>query len=124
MNLLVTMPQLPAEISKWVILILAVGVVIFIIKAGMKIINIILTAILLLFCWFSFFTEEGAARLTIALKGKPLTAYTVKLTRQNEKSTNDTTYFKTDKEIIVNGQKQEYVKCHTKWIIRIPDVEY
>lgn len=121
---LLTIPALPAEISKWVILILAIGVVIFIIKAGMKIINIILTALLLLFCWFTFFTEEGAARLTIALKGKPITAYTTKLTRQDEMSSKDTTYFKSDKEIIVNGQKQEYVKCHTKWIIRIPSVEY
>ncbi len=123
MNLL-TIPALPAEISKWVILILAIGVVIFIIKAGMKIINIILTALLLLFCWFSFFTEEGAARLTILLKGKPITAYTINLERQDDISTKETTYFKPSKEIVVNGKKLEYVKCHTKWIIRIPSVEY
>ena len=51
-----------AEITKWIMLILVIGVVIFVIKAGMKILNILIMILILGFCWFSFFTEEGAAR--------------------------------------------------------------
>lgn len=114
--------MLSAEITKWVALILAVGVVIFVIKAGMKILNILVMVAMLAFCWFSFFTEEGAARLSIALMGRPLTAYTTKLEKQESISTDSETYYKSSKEIIVNGEKQEYVKCYTKWIVRIPSV--
>lgn len=114
--------MLSAEITKWVALILAVGVVIFVIKAGMKILNILVMIALLGFCWFSFFTEEGAARLSILLAGKPITAYTTKLEKQEGISTSTETYYKSSKDIIVNGKKQEYVKCYTKWIVRIPSV--
>lgn len=114
--------MLSAEIMKWVVLILAVGVVVLIIKAGMKILNILITAAVLAFAWFSFFTEEGAARLTIALNGKPLTAYTTKLEKQEHISTNEVTYFKSSKDVVIKGEKQEYVKCYTKWIVRIPSV--
>ena len=74
--------MLSAEIMKWVVLILAVGAVIFVIKAGMKILSILIMVAVLAFSWYSFFTEEGAARLTIALNGKPLTAYTTNLEKQ------------------------------------------
>lgn len=115
--------MITAEITKWVVLILVVGLVIFVIKAGMKILNILIMVLVLAFCWFSFFTEEGAARLSIALMGKPITAYTTKLDKSESLSTKDTTYYTSSKEIIVNGKKQEYVKCYTKWIIRIPSVK-
>ena len=111
-----------AEITKWIMLILVIGVVIFVIKAGMKILNILIMVLILGFCWFSFFTEEGAARLSIVLMGKPITAYTTELEKQENISTNEVTYYKTTKDVIVNGKKQEYIKCYTKWIVRIPSV--
>ena len=115
--------MISAEITKWIVLILVIGLVIFVIKAGMKILSILIMVAMLGFAWFSFFTEEGAARLSIALMGRPVTAYTTKLEKQESISTKDTTYYKSSKEIIVNGEKQEYVKCYTKWIIRIPSVK-
>ncbi len=115
--------MISAEITKWIVLILAIGVVIFVIKAGMKILSILIMVALLGFAWFSFFTEEGAARLSIALIGRPLTAYTTKLVKQDSISTKDTTYYTSSKKIIVDGKKQEYVRCYTKWIIRIPSVK-
>lgn len=114
--------MISAEITKWIMLILVIGVVIFVIKAGMKILNILIMVLILGFCWFSFFTEEGAARLSIVLMGKPITAYTTKLEKQEDISTNEVTYYKTTKDVIVNGKKQEYIKCYTKWIVRIPSV--
>lgn len=114
--------MISAEITKWIMLILVIGVVIFVIKAGMKILNILIMVLILGFCWFSFFTEEGAARLSIVLMGKPITAYTTELEKQENISTDEITYYKTTKDIIVNGKKQEYIKCYTKWIVRIPSV--
>lgn len=111
-----------AEISKWITLILIIGAVIFVIKAGLKIFNIIIMILILLFCWFSFFNEEGAARLSIALSGHPIIAYTTNLERQDDISTNDTTYFVSSKDVTFEGKKLQYIKCHTKWIIRIPSV--
>ena len=110
-----------ADISKWIMLIVVIGIVVLLVKAGIKIINILIMVAVLAFCWFTFFTEVGAARLTIAIKGHPIIAYTTNLERQDNMSNNEVTYFRPDKEVIVNGQKQEYVKCYTKWIIRIPD---
>lgn len=114
--------MISAEITKWIMLILVIGAVIFVIKAGMKIINILVMVLVLGFCWFSFFTEEGAARLSIVLTGHPIIAYTTGMEKQDSLSTNEVTYYKTSKDVIVNGQKQEYVKCYTKWIVRIPSV--
>lgn len=114
--------MITAEITKWVVLILAIGAVILLIKAGMKILNILIMVLILGFCWFSFFTEEGAARLSIALSGHPIIAYTTGMEKQESISTDTTTYYKTTKDVIVDGKKQEYVKCYTKWIIRIPSV--
>ena len=111
-----------ADISKWIILILIITAVVFVIKAGMKIINILIMVLILGFCWFSFFTEEGAARLSIALSGHPIIAYTTGMEKQESISTDTTTYYKTTKAVIVDGKKQDYVKCYTKWIIRIPSV--
>ena len=114
--------MITAEITKWIMLILVIGVVIFVIKAGMKILNILIMVLILGFCWFSFFTEEGAARLSIALYGHPVIAYTTELEKQENISTDEITYYKTTKDVIVNGKKQEYIKCYTKWIVRIPSV--
>ena len=114
--------SLPAEISKWVTLALIIVAVIFVIKVGMKLINILVMVVVLGFCWYTFFSEEGAARLSIALSGHPITAYTTKLDKQENISTSDTTYFTTSKDVVVAGTKVEYVKCYTKWIIRIPSV--
>ena len=111
-----------ADATKWIALILVIGAMIFVIKAGMKILNILIMVVILIFCWYSFFTEEGSARLSITLMGKPITAYTTQLEKQEKISDEETTYFKSSKEIIVNGKKKDYVICHTKWIIRIPDV--
>ena len=48
--------MLSAEITKWIVLILVVALVIFIIKAGMKILSILIMIAILGFCWVSFFT--------------------------------------------------------------------
>ena len=112
-----------AEISKWLMLALIIIVVVFIIKAGAKIINIIITALLLAFVWFSFFTEIGAARLNLALKGHPIVAYTTKLEKDEKKSTGETSYYKINDEVISNGKKIDYTSCNTFWFIRIPNIE-
>lgn len=111
-----------ADISKWIILILVITAVVFVIKAGMKIINILIMVLVLGFCWYSFFTEEGSARLSIMLSGHPIIAYTTSLDKQEDISTSETSYFTSSKDVIVDGQKQEYIKCYTKWIVRIPSV--
>ena len=111
-----------ADFSKWIMLIIVIGVVIFVIKAGMKIINILIMVLMLAFVWYSFFTEEGCARRSIALSGHPVIAYTTHLEKQENISTDDTTYYVSSKDVIVDGKKQEYVKCYTKWIIRIPSI--
>ena len=111
-----------ADISKWIMLVLIIVAVIFVIKAGMRIINILIMVLILGFCWFSFFTEEGAARLSIMLSGHPIIAYTTDLDKQEEISNNSETYFTSSKDIVVNGEKKQYIKCYTKWIIRIPSV--
>ena len=112
-----------AEIMKWIMLIIVIAVVIFIIKAGMKIINIIVMIVCLGFCWYTFFTEEGSARFSIALSGHPIIAYTTGLKRDNSLSTKETAYYKSTRDVVVNGEKREYIKCYTKWIVRIPDVQ-
>ncbi len=111
-----------ADISKWVMLILIIGIVIFIIKAGMKIINILIMILILVFCWYTFFTEEGAARLSIVFTGHPIIAYTTNLVKQENLSNINTTYYVSSKDIVFNNKKLEYIKCHTKWIVRLPDV--
>lgn len=114
--------MLVANITKWITLIAIIALVIFVIKTGMKIVNILIMVLMLAFIWYSFFTEEGFARLSVALSGHPLIAYTTGMERQDDISTNDTTYYKTTKDVVINGKKQEYVKCYTKWIIRIPNI--
>lgn len=111
-----------ADISKWIMLIIVIGVVIFVIKTGMKIINILIMVLLLAFCWYTFFTEEGAARLSIVFTGHPIIAYTTNLDKQESISNEETTYYVSSKDVIVKGKTLEYVKCHTKWIVRLPDV--
>ena len=115
--------MITGEISQWIVLIIVIGLVILLIKAGIKILNIVITALILLFCWYSFFTEEGAVRLSIVLTGHPVLAYTTKLTKMTGLSTEEVKYYKTDKDIVVNGQTREYMKCNTKWIIKVPVVE-
>lgn len=112
-----------ADVSKWIMLIIVIGVVIFVIKAGMKIINILIMVLLLGFCWYSFFTEEGAARLSIVFTGHPIIAYTTNLDKQEDISNDETSYFISSKDVIVKGEKLEYVECHTKWIVRLPNIE-
>lgn len=111
-----------ADVSKWIMLILIIVAVIFVIKAGMRIINILIMVLILGFCWFSFFTEEGAARLSIMLSGHPIIAYTTDLDKQEEISNDNETYFTSSKDVVVNGEKKQYIKCYTKWIVRIPSV--
>ena len=88
----------------------------------MKIFNILIMVLLLGFCWYTFFTEEGAARLSIVFTGHPIIAYTTNLDKQESISTEETTYYVPSKEILFKGKKLEYVKCYTKWIVRLPDV--
>lgn len=111
-----------AELSKWVTLVLAVSVIIILVKAGMKILNILVMILLLGFVWVSFFTETGAARLSIALSGHPIIAYTTTLEKVDDISNNEVSYFRSSKDVIVDGKKLDYVKCYTKWIVRIPSV--
>lgn len=112
-----------ADISKWIMLVLIVIVAIFIIKAGLKIINILITIFALIFIWFSFFTEVGSTRLTIMLKGHPIIAYTTSLEKQDDISTNEVVYFKSSKDVIVKGEKLKYIKSYTKWIVRLPGID-
>lgn len=112
-----------ADVSKWIMLIVVIGVVIFIIKAGMKIINILIMILLLVFCWYSFFTEEGAARLSIVFTGHPVIAYTTSLDKQEDISNDEVTYFTSSKDVVVNEEKLQYVKCYTKWIVRLPSID-
>ena len=114
--------MLLADVSKWIMLIIVIGIVVLIVKAGTKIVNILITAAILAFCWFSFFTEVGAARLSVALSGHPIIAYTAHLEKEENKSTDDVTYFKIDKEYKFDGRLQNETKCYTKWIVRIPSV--
>lgn len=111
-----------AEITKWIVLILVIGAVVLLIKAGMKIINVLIMVFVLGFCWFSFFTEEGCARLSIALNGNPITAYTTELTKDDSVSSSEVTYFKSSKSFKVSGKITNETKCYTKWIVRIPSV--
>ena len=67
-----------------------------------------------------FFFYRG--RSSKALYGHPVIAYTTELEKQENISTDEVTYYKTTKDVIVNGKKQEYIKCYTKWIVRIPSV--
>lgn len=115
--------MIAANISKWITLILIIGAVIFVIKAGMKIINILVMIFLLVFIWFSFFTEEGCARLTLALNAHPVIAYTTSLEKIESKSNDDITYFRTSKEVSLKGEEPNQVKCYTKWIVRLPGLD-
>ena len=51
--------MLVANITKWITLIAIIALVIFVIKTGMKIVNILIMVLMLAFVWYSFFTEEG-----------------------------------------------------------------
>ena len=44
--------MISAEITKWIVLILVIGLVIFVIKAGMKILSILIMVAMLGFAWF------------------------------------------------------------------------
>ena len=112
-----------AEISKWIVLAIIIVIVIFIIKAGSKIINIVITALVLAFVWFSFFTEIGSARLALALKGHPIVAYTTQLIKDESKSKDNITYYKISDEVKSGNKKIEYTSCETFWIVRIPNLE-
>ena len=107
-----------AELSKWIILILLIVLMIFIIKTGTKIINIAIMILILGFAWFSFFTDQGAARLSIVLSGHPVVAYTTNLQKEESLSNDRVVYFKSSKPI-----KNNYAKCNKMWIVRIPVVE-
>lgn len=112
-----------SNLSNWITLIIVILIIVFIIKIGAKLINVIITGLILFFCWFSFFTEVGAARLSILLTGHPIVAYTTSLERMDEMSEGEVSYFKSSKDVIVAGKKIEYVKCNKMWIVRIPNVE-
>ena len=101
-----------------IVLILIIGIVIFIIKAGMKLFHIIIMILLLAFAWFTFFTDEGAARLSILIKGHPVIAYTTKLTKYENKSNDKIIYFTSSKPL-----EEKYAKCNKEWIVRLPVVE-
>ena len=111
------------DFSKWITLLIVIAIIVVVVKIGAKLINIIITGLLLFFCWFSFFTEVGAARLSILLTGHPIIAYTTSLDRVEELSDDNVTYFKSSKDVIVAGKELEYVKCNKMWIVRIPYVE-
>ncbi len=112
-----------ADISKWIVLILMIGLVIFVIKAGLKIINIAIMVLLLSFCWVSFFTETGCARLTIMLYGHPVIAYTTSLEKIDSLSSEREIYFKSSKDVIVNNKVKKYIKIGNNYIVKIPILE-
>ena len=49
--------MLVANITKWIALIIIIAIAIFVIKTGMKIVNILIMVLMLAFVWYSFFTE-------------------------------------------------------------------
>ncbi len=107
-----------ADISKWIMLIVIIGIVILVIKAGMKMINIAVMVLILGFAWFSFFTDQGAARLSILISGHPVIAYTTHLEKQESISNDQVVYFTSSKPL-----ETKYAKCNKVWIVRIPVVE-
>ena len=111
------------ELSKWIVLAIIIVAIIFIIKAGTKIINIIITALLLAFAWFSFFTEIGAVRLALALKGHPIIAYTTSLEKDEKKSTETKAYYKVTNSELAKTKKIEYTSCDMYWIVKIPNID-
>ena len=74
------------------------------------------------FCMVFIFYRRRLCKAFCSFIWHPLIAYTTGMERQDDISTNDTTYYKTTKDVVINGKKQEYVKCYTKWIIRIPNI--
>ncbi len=107
-----------ASISKWIILIVIIGVIILVIKAGMKILNIAIMILILGFAWFSFFTDQGAARLSILISGHPVIAYTTHLEKQESMSNDQVVYFTSSKPL-----ESKYAKCNKVWIVRMPAIE-
>lgn len=107
-----------ASISKWIILIVIIGVIILVIKAGIKILNIAIMVLILGFAWFSFFTDQGAARLSILISGHPVIAYTTHLEKQESMSNDQVVYFTSSKPL-----ETKYAKCNKVWIVRMPVVE-
>lgn len=106
------------NISNIIILIVLIGIIILIIKAGTKLINIAFMVLILGFAWFSFFTDQGAARLSILLSGHPIIAYTTHLDKQESMSNDNVVYFTSSKPL-----DSKYVKCNKAWIVRMPVVE-
>ena len=93
-----------ADISKWIMLILIIVAVIFVIKAGMKIINILIMVLLLAFCWYSFFTEE------VNIRGNTILESDTEGTSTGQKyivfsTGNQYTYIKNNKSIYKNNSK-------------------
>lgn len=107
-----------SHISDWIILLVLIIILVLVIKAGVKLVNIIIMVIVLGFAWFSFFTDIGSARLSILLSGHPIIAYTTHLEKDNSVSTDSIIYFKSSKKI-----NTKYAACNKLWIVRIPVVK-
>ena len=111
------------NISKWIILAVLVAIIIlfiiFIFKTGKKLINVAIMIIILLFCWYSFFTIEGSVRFTIALMGHPIKAYTTGLEENKSMQANNVRYFMPTDNISVTSGRMGYIKCETHWIVSI-----
>ena len=105
-------------ITNIIIILLLILLIVIVIKAGVKIANILIIVLILGFCWFSFFTDQGAARLSILLSGHPVIAYTTHLEKQESVSNDNVIYFTSSKPLS-NG----YAKCNKMWIVRTPVIE-
>ena len=105
-------------ISNLIIILVLILLIVIIIKAGIKIANILIIVLILGFCWFSFFTDQGSARLSIMLSGHPVIAYTTHLEKQESISNDSVIYFKSSKPL-----SSGYAKCNKMWIVRMPVIE-
>lgn len=114
---------IPMQLIYVIVFLLIGAILVFIFKQGIKILNIIVMVLLLIFCWFTFFTEKGSVRFAIALRGHPVIAYTTDVTKDDSKTYSNFTYYKSSKDVVIDNKVISYIKCETKWIIRISSIE-
>lgn len=107
-----------AMLTKIAILALLILLIVIIIKVGKRVASILIMVLVLAFAWFSFFTDQGAARLSILISGHPIIAYTTHLEKQESISNDNVIYYKSSKPF-----NRPYAKCNKLWFVRIPVVE-
>lgn len=113
----------PKELIMVLMFLLVGAIIVFIFKQGIKILNIIIMVLVLIFCWYSFFTDQGSVKFAIAINGHPVIAYTTEVTEAPELAKDNIKYYTSSKDLVVNNKTVEYIKCETKWIIKLSSIE-